>query len=247
MSRVGTALKAQAVEEYRCLIISPSDVEDLRGEVRSAIEKWNETIGQTNGKRIGVLRWETCAPDASAPGQEIINRDRVADAQLAVAVFWTRLGNPTGEYLSGSREEIERVLANGGRVLIYLCQRPLPHDVDTDELERVRAFIEDLQARVLYQVVRSGDELRERLPLDLTQVLATGTSQPKPNTRVRRSRNTKAQKSQQRSLPGGRSTLITGVVVLLMILATMARCVYLDHRYPQAKTSAAAATRMPAR
>ena len=39
--------------------------------------------------------------------QAIINRQIVKDSDLVVAIFWTRIGTPTGVAQSGMIEEIE--------------------------------------------------------------------------------------------------------------------------------------------
>ena len=62
--------------------------------------------------------------------QEIINR-LVIKRDILVAIFWTRLGSPTGVATSGTIEEIEKHLASKNPTMIYFSDTPLPNDVDT--------------------------------------------------------------------------------------------------------------------
>ena len=55
--------------------------------------------------------WETHATPAMGDRpQAIINKQILAGCDLLVAVFWTRLGSPTGAAASGTVEEIEEHL-----------------------------------------------------------------------------------------------------------------------------------------
>src|SRR5262245_56094076 len=97
----------KTVLEFRCLLISPGDVTLERDAVSDAVTRWNAQVGEALGARVHVVRWETHGvPDASAPAQEVLNRQIVDDCDIGIAVFWARLGTPTGEHQSGSIEEI---------------------------------------------------------------------------------------------------------------------------------------------
>ena len=111
---------AKRVIEYRCLMISPSDVEAERNAVSQVIELWNAQVGSALDARIHLFRWETHAvPDASGPPQQVLNRQIVDECDFGIAIFWARLGSPTTTHLSGSIEEIDRLRERGARVLVY--------------------------------------------------------------------------------------------------------------------------------
>jgi hypothetical protein len=130
--------------EYRCLMISPSDVAQERQALTKMVGQWNAQVSQGLGARIELVRWESHAvPDMSAPPQEVINSQLVDESDLGIAVFWSRLGTPTQEHPSGSIEEIMRLIQRGARVLVYLSERPIPPaQLDPDqfrELQEIRA------------------------------------------------------------------------------------------------------------
>ena len=107
---------------YKCLLISPGDLTGARDEIRDAVTRWNAAIGEALEIKIELLAWETHGvPDASGSPQKVLNGQIVDKADLGIALFWTRLGTPTELSLSGSVEEIERLLARGSRLLIYRC------------------------------------------------------------------------------------------------------------------------------
>ncbi len=57
---------AKQTTMFRCMLISPSDVEEERKAVIDAIEKWNTTIGLGLGAHVATTRWETAAPAMGA-------------------------------------------------------------------------------------------------------------------------------------------------------------------------------------
>ena len=122
-----TTKMARTVVEYRCLLISPSDVDAERAAISEVVGEWNAQVGSVLGARVHLVRWEThSVPDAAAPPQEALNRQIVDESDFGLAVFWGRLGSPTGSHLSGSIEEIDRLRARGARVLLYFSTSPIP-------------------------------------------------------------------------------------------------------------------------
>src|SRR5262245_17898916 len=118
---------SKTVIEYRCLLISPSDVDAERDAISDVVQLWNAQVGEALNARVQLIRWEThSVPDASGAPQDILNRQIVDDSDLAIAVFWTRLGTPTAEHQSGSMEEIHRLRERGVRVLIYFSTAEIP-------------------------------------------------------------------------------------------------------------------------
>lgn len=72
----------------------------------------------------------------------MLNDQLVGTADIVVALFWHRLGSPTGEAESGTVEEIEEAHDNGAYVAILRCVRDYPGDaLDTDQLKQLDAFL----------------------------------------------------------------------------------------------------------
>lgn len=188
---------------YRCLVISPSDVEPERDAVEEAITSWNAHAGTGFDIRIEAVRWESHArPELGGTAQDQINRQLVDECDFGVAVFWSRLGNPTTEHPSGSVEEIERLLAAERRVMAYFCSRPIPQErLKDDQFARLVEVKKDFEKRGLLSTFDTVDSLRERVILHVNGLVnelalqkrasgqpipATGVvSAPTPDIRIR--------------------------------------------------------------
>lgn len=144
------------------MIASPSDIADARQAVVEALLEWNDS--NTLNRNVVLLprRWETSAvPALGGDAQEVINEQLVAESDVVIAVFGARLGQATPRALSGTAEEMLRAAEAGKPVHTYFSTAPLPHDVDTTELERLRRFKEELGG--LYATYANPTELKSRV------------------------------------------------------------------------------------
>ena len=157
----------------RLLISSPSDitVDDLQ-TVRAAIERWNFVYGPQFGAVVLPVHWaHHAAPEHGVRPQQSLNRQLVADADGVLALFWHRLGSPTGEAVSGSVEEISEAAEAGKYVGILRCNRSLPGDVDTTQLNALRQFLADIGPHSLVLVFESEAQLAQHVDTILTQLV----------------------------------------------------------------------------
>jgi hypothetical protein len=84
------------------MIASPSDVSQERQIARNVIAEWN-TVHSDRKTVLIPVGWEThSVPDTGDRPQAIINGQLLKDADLLIAVFWTRIGSPTGGAPSGT-------------------------------------------------------------------------------------------------------------------------------------------------
>ena len=96
---------------FNVMIASPSDVASERSIVREVIYEWNAIHSEKENIVLLPVGWEShSSPEMGRP-QEIINRQTVDKCDLLVGIFGTRIGTDTGEYDSGTIEEIERHIA----------------------------------------------------------------------------------------------------------------------------------------
>lgn len=188
---------------YRCLIISPSDVVDARDALEQVINEWNAHVGRALGARVEAVRWETHAtPEMGGRPQGILNEQLVDSCDLGVAVFWSRLGTPTGEHESGSVEELERLLNRHARVLVYFCTANIPQAaMSDDQFPRLAKAREAFESRGLLGTYSSPEQLARTFLLHLTSTMTSlllqgeasaqpipsvGTATaPRPDVRVR--------------------------------------------------------------
>jgi hypothetical protein len=134
------------------MIASPSDVAKERQIIRDVIQEWNAVNAADRKVVLMPVGWETnSTPDMGDRPQAIINKQLLKTCDLLVAVFWTRLGSPTGAASSGTVEEVNEHLAAGKPAMIYFSAVPVRVDsVDAEQYDKLRAFKDDLRSRGLF-------------------------------------------------------------------------------------------------
>lgn len=96
---------AFTTQTYRVLIASPSDLFEEREAATAAVNEWNAQYSAAEGIVLLPVRWETHAtPTTGVRPQAALNKQLVADADILVGMFWTRLGTSTGVADSGTLE-----------------------------------------------------------------------------------------------------------------------------------------------
>ncbi len=146
------------------VLCGPGDVTRELDFAREIIDEWNQRNFDSLNCGLKAAHWSTDAvPSMEARGQQVINWQIIDKADLVVAVFWRRLGTPTGLYDSGTAEEISRAQAKGIEVMLYFSDiedtRPLN---DPDQWDRLQAFRAKALASGLPWTFRSRQEFRDR-------------------------------------------------------------------------------------
>jgi hypothetical protein len=104
--------------------------------------------------------------------QAVLNEQFVDSCDFGVALFWSRLGSPTGAAASGSVEEIDRLLANGGKVMVYFCTAPVPQDQIADEqFKKLQHARNVYQQQGLVAMYADVTELRQAFQLHLSSLV----------------------------------------------------------------------------
>jgi len=136
---------------FSVMIASPGDVARERIVARDAIWEWNAI--NSSDKRIVLLPigWDThSSPSMADTAQATINSHVLQHADLRIAIFWTRLGTPTGEFASGTVEEVERHISSGKPAMIYFSSAPVaPDSIDQAQYRALVEFRESLKRRGL--------------------------------------------------------------------------------------------------
>jgi hypothetical protein len=156
---------------FRILIASPSDVQEEREQIVKIIQEWNDTNSFDRKIVLLPLRWEThSAPELGTRPQELINKDVVDHCDLAIGVFWTRLGSPTGIAESGTIEEIERVGNMGKIVMLYFSKVKIdPDQINLDQLKKLKDFKKKTYPNGLVEHYIDIVEFRTKLSRQLDQ------------------------------------------------------------------------------
>lgn len=157
----------------KVMLASPSDVSQERRLARDIVQEWNVIHAEDRGIILMPVGWEThSTPEMGERAQAIINKQILADCDLLVAVFWTRLGSPTGVAPSGTVEEIEEHLAAGKPALIYFSTAPVRLDsVDNDQYSALLSFKESCRSRGLVEDYEDLAAFRDKFARHLAQTV----------------------------------------------------------------------------
>lgn len=155
------------------MIASPSDVATERGVVRAVISDWNDLNAERSGIVLLPVGWESHAvPQMGDRAQQIINRDVLRRCDVLVAIFWTRLGSPTGDHPSGTVEEIKEHVAAEKLAMVYFSSAPVRLDsVDDEQYRRLREFRKECEAEGLIETFESPADLREKLFRQVSRII----------------------------------------------------------------------------
>ena len=132
-------------------LCGPSDVTREIEIAQEVITEWNLQHSDAFEVYAKYQHWLTDGfPDLSDRPQAILNRQIIDEADVIVAIFWSRFGTSTNHAGSGTEEEIRRGIVFKKRVMVYFSDlEPLPPHVDADQLSRLSAFRQFLQTQGL--------------------------------------------------------------------------------------------------
>jgi len=155
---------------YRVLIASPGDVDEERKAIPEIIQRWNDLNAEQSNVVLMPVKWETnSAPLMGDRPQGVINRQVVESCDMAIGVFWTRLGSPTGANISGSAEEIDWFIENGRPAMVYFSARPItPANINIEQYAALKKFEARMQKIGLTGSYTSLPDLKEMLLNQLT-------------------------------------------------------------------------------
>ncbi|OBS33719.1 DUF4062 domain-containing protein [Pseudomonas syringae] len=142
-----------SAEVFNVMIASPGDVDAERNIVREVLAEWNAIHSAKQKIVLLPIGWEShSSPDMGAEPQAIINQQILQKCDLLVGIFWTRIGTATGEYASGTVEEIERHVASGRPAMLYFSSKPVVLDtVLPEQYAKLKSFKESCRSRSLHE------------------------------------------------------------------------------------------------
>jgi hypothetical protein len=155
------------------MIASPTDVNSERDIIRTEIYEWNAVHSMNRHLVLIPVGWDThAAPEMGDRPQALINKQVLHDCDLLVAVFWTRLGSPTGKAPSGTAEEIEKHLKAGKPAMLYFSNAPIsPDRVDNAQYSALQEFRNSCEQKGIIETYKSPEEFREKFSRQLTQTI----------------------------------------------------------------------------
>lgn len=157
----------------KVMIASPGDVSAERQTVRDVLTEWNHIHSEDRGLVLMPIGWEThSSPTMGDRPQAIINKQILDNCDLLVAVFWTRIGSPTGAAVSGTVEEIQEHLNAGKPAMIYFSSAPVrPDSVDEKQYSALKEFKQECYKKGLVDSYDTLGEFRDKFSRQLTQTI----------------------------------------------------------------------------
>ena len=155
----------------KLMIASPSDVTRERDTIRSVVHEWNSVHSEDRRLVLMPVGWNTHAePEMGNRPQELLNQQLLADCDFLVAVFWTRIGSPTGRSVSGTVEEIEEHIGCGKLAMVYFSNAPVrPDRLDQAQYEALNQFRRECEVRGLIETYEGLQDFREKIARQLAQ------------------------------------------------------------------------------
>jgi hypothetical protein len=158
---------------YRILIASPSDCVKERVAIPEIIHSWNSVHSFQTGVILEPVMWEThVIPELGARPQAIINNQIVDSCDFLIGAFWTRIGTATGDHLSGTVEEIERLRLQGKKVILYFSSAPvIPDSINHDQYTSLIAYKKKLREEGITFDYSDVGQFRELLQRHLATLM----------------------------------------------------------------------------
>jgi hypothetical protein len=171
---------------FKVLVASPGDVIEEREAIPEVIARWNNVNSEGIGVVLLPVKWEThSAPLMGGRPQGVINDQLVTTCDMAIGVFWTRLGSPTGVSESGTAEEIEWFIENHKPVMVYFSSRSIdPTKLDIDQYKSLKQFEDKMQKIGLTGSYSNITDFKEQLFNQLSinvKLLTSGTPIARPS------------------------------------------------------------------
>jgi hypothetical protein len=160
---------------FRALIASPGDCLQERLLIPDVISAWNSVHSLSSAAIVEPVLWETHArPSLAASPQRTINQQLLANCDLLIGTFWTRLGTATEDGESGTAEEIEQFRSAGKPTIIYFSSVAVtPDNLDPIQYKALNAYKLKLSLAGLAFKYGSILELRNHLQRHIaSQMLA---------------------------------------------------------------------------
>ena len=153
---------------FNVMIASPGDVASERSIVREVIYDWNAVHSERENIVLLPVESEShSSPEMGRP-QEVLNRQMVDKCDLLVGVFGTRIGSETGEYASGTIEEIERHIDLGKPAMVYFSKQLGDSDsFDKDQYAKLEELRKHYESRGLYEIYDDNTDFKDKFSRQL--------------------------------------------------------------------------------
>lgn len=165
--------------DIKVLISAPSDQNKQVQKTQQSLEALNKILSP-HGHALRVTHWQTnISTGQGERAQDVINA-QINDCDVLVAILGDRIGTPTGEFVSGTVEEVEQFLSRRKDrevrfdVHVFFNRSKIdPYNIDADQLRKVQEFRRSLNMKgVNFGEFSSNQELGEMVQLGVSTFIA---------------------------------------------------------------------------
>jgi hypothetical protein len=156
---------AYTAKVYRIMLASPSDVDQEKKIAREVIFDWNNINSESKNIVLLPIDWEfNTIPTMGERPQEIVNSTVLSKADLLIGIFWSRVGTPTGEFDSGTIEEIDKHIKTGKPTFLYFSKKNIPPDsINADQFKCLKSLKTNYQSKGITTDFDSDEDFRRTL------------------------------------------------------------------------------------
>lgn len=150
---------------FNIMVGSPGDVTHIAKRAIECINNWN--ILNSYDKNIALVphHWTSSSyPSLRKPAQAHIDDILVERSDALVAIFGSRLGTPTDNYISGTVEEIEKHRAAEKPVMVFFSET-LDFSQDIEQLKKLQEYRNQLSG--LYETYNGTDDFEKKFSAKL--------------------------------------------------------------------------------
>lgn len=150
---------------FNIMVGSPSDVIDIARKAIECINHWNVLNSYDKNMALIPHHWTSSSyPSLRKPAQTHIDDILVEKSDALVAIFGSRLGSPTENYVSGTVEEIEEHRKAGKPVMVFFSEN-LDFNQNIDQLKGLQEYRSQLIG--LYETYNSVDDFEKKFSAKL--------------------------------------------------------------------------------
>lgn len=153
----------KTITVYNVLISCPSDVGEYIDSIKRGVHRFNSTHGEYRDIILRTKYWKDDSfAQSGGKAQELLQIVETSD--MAIAVFWTKFGEPTAHFASGTEEEIETMISKGKQVFLYFLDKPVPPSMmNSSEYKKIVNFKKKYHDKGIYSIVKDERELESRV------------------------------------------------------------------------------------
>jgi S-layer protein (TIGR01567 family) len=158
--------------KYKIIVSSPDDIVEEHNIIDEVIKDWNNANSDFYEAILEHVSWKThTTSEMGDRPQAIINKQlELKKCDILAAIFWMRLGTPTGKAESGTVEEIEEFLKLHRPLSIYFSLKPVqPDNIEIEQYRRLSEIKDKYKNKGLIVTYKSIDDFKNLFRMDITK------------------------------------------------------------------------------